>query len=146
VLKGAAWYVVAKGQHRTNAFRVNRILSLSTLDEHFDRPAGFDLAEYWVQWTRNLEKALYSGETVVRVGPRAVDRWFLLGPVFERALRETAGPPDADGWVRAVLPMESIEHAVHDFGRFGADLEVLEPLELRERMRAEAAAMLRLYG
>jgi predicted DNA-binding transcriptional regulator YafY len=146
VLKGAAWYVVAKGERRTNAFRVNRIVTLSTSDEHFDRPGGFDLAEYWAQWTRDLEKTLYSDESVVRLGPRALERWFLLGPVFERALRETAGPPDADGWVRAVVPMESIEHAVGEFGRFGADIEVLEPIELRERMRTEAEATMRLYG
>ena len=44
VLKGAAWYFVAKGRQRINAFRVNRIQSVSTLDEHFERPEGFDLA------------------------------------------------------------------------------------------------------
>ena len=56
------------------------------------------------------------------------------------------GEPDADGWVRAVVPIETIEHAVNEFGRFGANLEVLSPPELRDRMRASALAMLELYG
>lgn len=146
VLKGAAWYFVAKGRQRINAFRVNRILSVSTLDEHFERPEGFDLAAYWLDWAEKLEKTLYSGKAEVRLAPRAIELWFLTGPVGERALRQTAGEPDADGWVRAVVPIESIEHAANEFGRFGANLEVLSPPELRERMRLSALAMAELYG
>src|SRR2546429_3733373 len=33
VLKGVAWYVVARSGERINAFRVSRIRELSTLDE-----------------------------------------------------------------------------------------------------------------
>jgi predicted DNA-binding transcriptional regulator YafY len=97
-------------------------------------------------WAQRLEKTLYTGEAVVRLAPRAVGLWFLSGPVGERALRDTASEPDADGWVRAVVPNESIEHAVNEFGRFGAHLEVLAPLDLRERMLDSASAMLRLYS
>ena len=82
----------------------------------------------------------------MRLSPRAIELWFLTGPVGERALRQTASSPDADGWVRAVVPIETLEHAVNEFGRFGANLEVLSPPELRERMRASALAMLELYG
>ena len=30
------------------------------------------------------------------------------------AVAATAGPPDAEGWVRVVIPIESVEHAVAD--------------------------------
>ena len=70
----------------------------------------------------------------------------MLGPVAERALRDTAGPPDADGWVRIVMPIESLEHARVDLGRFGPDVEVLEPPELRDLMRRTAEETLRRYA
>jgi len=146
VLKGVAWYVVARGRSRVNAYRVSRILSAVVLDERFERPSDFDLSVYWQQWARRLERTLYRAEAVVRLSPRAVELWFLSGPVAGRALRETASEPDEQGWVRVTVPIESIEHAVVDLGRYGPSLEVLEPPELRERMRAAAVESLQLYG
>ncbi|WP_432979146.1 helix-turn-helix transcriptional regulator [Dactylosporangium sp. CA-233914] len=146
VLKGTAWYMVAVGRSRTNAFRISRIESLTPLDEHFTRPEDFDLRRYWLEFADRLQETLYAGgSATVRLGPRALRLWFLLGPVAERALRET-GRPDTDGWVRVVLPIESLEHARVDLGRFGADVEVLEPAELRSLMRATAEEMLRRYS
>ncbi|GAA3450439.1 helix-turn-helix transcriptional regulator [Dactylosporangium matsuzakiense] len=146
VLKGTAWYLVATGRTRTNAFRVARIAAVTVLDEHFERPADFDLRQYWGSFAERLEETLYSGgSATVRLSPRAVRLWFLLGPVAGRALRDSA-EPEAGGWVRVVLPIQSIEHARVDFGRFGADIEVLEPAELRAAMRATAEAMTRRYS
>lgn len=146
VLKGVAWYVVARGRTRINAYRVSRIVSAVVLGEEFERPSGFDLGGYWQEWSERLERTLYRASAVVRLSPRAVELWFLSGPVAERAFRETASEPDEQGWVRVTVPTESIEHAVHDLGRYGPELEVLEPAELRDRMRAAAVAMLRLYS
>jgi predicted DNA-binding transcriptional regulator YafY len=145
VLKGVAWYVVARSGERINAFRVSRVHELSTLDERFVRPVDFDLARYWVEWSKNLQDTLYPMQAVVRLSPIAAERFFLNGPVAERALRDTAGPPDEHGWVRVVVPTGSLEHAATDLGRFGAEIEVLEPPELRAKMRATAQALLRLY-
>ncbi|WP_238019802.1 YafY family protein [Dactylosporangium sp. AC04546] len=147
VLKGTAWYCVARGRERVNAYRVSRIDAVSVLDERFERPPDFDLQRYWLEWSERLQQTLYSGGfATVLVGPRAASMWWMLGPVAERALRETAGEPDAAGWVRVVLPIESFEHARIDLGRFGPDVEVLDPPELRALMRAQASDTLRRYG
>jgi predicted DNA-binding transcriptional regulator YafY len=147
VLKGTAWYVVAAGRSRTNAFRVSRIESIVLTGEHFPRPDDFDLRRYWLSFSEQLERTLYAGgSATVRLAPRAVRLWFLLGPVAGRALRETGGAPDAEGWVRVVMPIESIEHARADLGRFGSDVEVLEPPALRAAMRAAAEEMVRRYS
>jgi predicted DNA-binding transcriptional regulator YafY len=69
----------------------------------------------------------------------------VLGPEAVQAINETASPPDAEGWIRAVLPIESLRHAETDLLRFGADAEVLEPPELRERLRGVAVAMVERY-
>jgi predicted DNA-binding transcriptional regulator YafY len=146
VLKGTAWYVVAAGRSRTNAYRISRISTLALTDEHFTRPSGFELRRYWLEFSERLQETLYSGgAATVRLAPRAVSLWFLLGPVAGRALRESAVPLE-DGRVQVEVPIESLEHARVDFARFGADLEVVAPEELRALMRADAAALARLYS
>jgi predicted DNA-binding transcriptional regulator YafY len=52
-----------------------------------------------------------------------------------RTVNETAGAPDAAGWICCDIPMESIELAVRDMLRFGAEIEVLAPVKLREAMQ-----------
>jgi predicted DNA-binding transcriptional regulator YafY len=151
VLKAGVWYLVAgpvdgAGDGEPRTYRASRILAARTLDERFDRPEGFDLVGYWQAWTERLRGVLFRGEATVRLAPRAVELGFLLGPVVARAIRAAAATPDADGWVTAVIPIESVEHALHDLLRFGPDAEVLEPLELRDRIAEAAQGLVRLYG
>jgi predicted DNA-binding transcriptional regulator YafY len=151
VLKAGVWYLVAgpgdgAGDGEPRTYRASRILAARTLDERFDRPEGFDLVGYWQAWTERLRGVLFRGEATVRLAPRAVELGFLLGPVVARAIRAAAATPDADGWVTAVIPIESVEHALHDLLRFGPDAEVLEPLELRNRIAEAAHGLVRLYG
>jgi WYL domain-containing protein len=54
---------------------------------------------------------------------------------------ETTGITGADGCVRACVPMESPGHALADFLRLGADIEILEPAELREQAASTIRAM-----
>lgn len=137
MLSGGRWW---------RTYRVSHILELETLHERFERPEGFDLADYWQTWARRFETSVYRGEAVVRLSPRALERLpFLLGPVATRAARDIAGPPDQDGWTQVVLPIESIEHARVDLLRLGADAEVVAPEELRRRMTETADALARIY-
>lgn len=134
VLKAGVWYLAARapgGEVRT--YRVARILDVTLLDEHFDRPDGFDLAAYWRSWSEGYRERLYPDEAVVRLSPRAMALLgYVLGPAAARTARTTAGAPDADGWSRAVVPIESVHQARRELLGFGADCEVLEPRELRE--------------
>lgn len=152
VLKAGNWYLVARAVPRrtpserdrtdvgepVNAYRVSRILSLSVTGERFARPAGFDLAEYWRGWSERFERTLYPNVAVVRMSPLAREvAGAYLGAVGGRAVRETAGEPDADGWRRVELPVEAGRPGLGELLRFGPDLEVLEPEELRREV-AEA--------
>jgi predicted DNA-binding transcriptional regulator YafY len=69
----------------------------------------------------------------------------VLGAAAERAMGTRGGLPDPDGWTRLELPIESVENAVYDLMRLGADLEVLAPLELRDRIAEIARAMMDRY-
>ncbi len=145
VLKGTVWYVVASAGRAARTYRADRVLAAEPLVEQFDRPEGFDLAEYWADWSSHLQATLYRETATVRLSPRARELIFLSGPLVARAVAEDAGTPDADGWVEVTIPTESVEHALHDLLRYGPDVEVLEPPELRDRMVAAARGMLVRY-
>ncbi|MFJ8750322.1 WYL domain-containing protein [Streptomyces sp. NPDC102441] len=63
-----------------------------------------------------------------------------------QAVRSTATAADGDGWVEAVIPTESTEHACGELLRLGADVEVVGPTELRRAMAAVVGELARVYG
>jgi predicted DNA-binding transcriptional regulator YafY len=146
VLKSGIWYLVARVDGQDRAYRVSRILHLDLLDEAFARPEGFDLAAFWQAWIDRFVSVLYYGEATVRLSPRGLELLphYFDGPVVT-AVQASASPPGADGWVRAVLPIESLQHAERALLRLGPDVEVLAPPDLRDRMLASAEALVRLY-
>ncbi len=147
VVKGGAWYAVARADGTVRTYRVSRILELTTLPERFERPDDFDLAAYWREWAARFERSLYRTEVRVRLSPAGRARaGVILPPAVGRALREQEGEPGDDGWTTLTLPAESIEHAVVGLLQLGGEVEVLEPPEARERMTEMVAAMTRLYA
>ena len=70
-------------------------------------------------------------------------RWLrqVMSPGSAEEAIAAASEPDEDGWVETTIGMEHLEHAEHELLRFGADLEVLDPPELRERIATAATAM-----
>jgi predicted DNA-binding transcriptional regulator YafY len=148
VLKAGTWYLVAgaepDGAPRT--FRVGQILSLRDLDVPFDRPADFDLAAFWGSHVVEFRARLWRGEAVVRVSPLGRDHLaHLAGAAVNEAVDRTASRPDARGWVTATVPIESLGHAEREFLRLGAEVEIVEPIELRERLADAARALVALY-
>jgi predicted DNA-binding transcriptional regulator YafY len=149
VLKGGKWYLVAGGEPgwAPRTFRVGKILDLSDTGEPFTRPDGFDLAGFWGEHIVDFRAGLQQGEAVVRLSPLARERLpDKASTAVVDAVARTAGPPDPYGWVTAVVPIESMVHAESEFLKLGAEVEVLEPAELRERLVRTALALARLYG
>jgi predicted DNA-binding transcriptional regulator YafY len=157
VLKAGSWYLVARPSRpspdaagteraRDRTYRVSRILELETLDEEFERDPEFSLAGFWAAWSDEFEKDLYRIPAVVRLSPRARAAVpSLFGAGRERVVAETAGPPDDDGWVRAVLPLETLRYGALELLRLGPEAEVLGPPELRRDVAANARAVAAMY-
>ena len=55
------------------------------------------------------------------------------------------GELEPDGWVRAQLPIESMTHAETEFLKLGAEVEVLEPAALRDRLTSTVARLAAVY-
>jgi len=150
VLKGSIWYLVAgdsAGDGSIRTYRVSQILALSVENATFERPAGFDLAEHWQSSQADSDARRLRGQAAVRLAPDALSRLpELFEPAIVRAVRESAEPPGEDGWIRAVLPIESVAHAVPQLLRLGGEVEVLTPPELRRALAAAAALILAHYA
>ena len=153
VLKAGVWYLVAAAKARDGAdgrtprtYRVNQILDLTLLDERFERPSTFDLADYWAGYLSQFQARLHQGEAVLRFSPSALERLPELVGADVRAAVAATGRPDRSGWVRATVPIESLIHAEGQFLRFGAEVEVMRPAELRSRLAAAARGMADLYA
>ncbi|MEU4693763.1 WYL domain-containing protein [Actinoplanes sp. NPDC023714] len=146
VLKAGVWYFVAQVGESIRTYRVSTVLSLEVLDETFERPADFDLAAAWSSWATDFEQNLHRYEARVRLAPAALTRIpYLMTRAMNRAVSSSLGPPDPDGWTTLTLPIESVKHAHAELLKLGGDVEVLDPPELRELMRASARAMVALY-
>ena len=147
VLKAGTWYLVARSGDQVRTYRVSQIKAWALLDQHFVRQADFDLARYWAAYVTEFGERLYTGRATIRLSKdgRARIRE-LLDASAVMAIEGSGMPPDTDGWVTAVVPIESLRHAQVEFLKFGATLEVLRPPKLRSRLRANAMALASLYA
>lgn len=145
VLKAGSWYLIAAADGEPRTYRIGRILQCEVLDETFERPADFDLGQFWQTREQHLHASLYHGEARIRLSPHGMRMAFLLGAVVNRAVHENAEPPDPDGWVPTRIPTESTQHALHSLLQLGPDVQVLEPADLRTAVARAAHALVAVY-
>lgn len=137
VLKAGTWYIAARSGAREppRTYRLASIQALTPLERRFRRPARFDLAAWWRETTARFEASLYHGSARLRVSPRGLRLLQQMAPaVGDAAVRsrtEEGGPED---WCRVEVPIESIPHATSQLLRLGAEVEVIEPPELRHAL------------
>ena len=118
-----AWYVVATGDDDTmRFFRLDRVEEVSLLDETFERD---DSIPSRVQETGRAFMSETTQRMTVRYSPR-IARW-----VSERE----GEPLDPDGSLTLEHPVADESWAIRHVLQYGPDAELLEPRELRERVR-----------
>lgn len=134
VLKAGTWYVVARRDGEIRTYRASRIRSLVIRDERFDRPAGFELASYWLESSAAWERDVPRLEVDVRVDPAFVDDLADQIGAEAFASAETLEADDQDGWVRLRLRLTYPHDAPGRLLGLGSHLEVLAPPETRQRV------------
>lgn len=145
VLKAGIWYLVADTDGQVRTYRISRFSRVTPTDRTFERPAGFDLAEHWRAAITAYEESAPRMEVTVRIDPRAIG--LLADLVGERSVRaaERIGE-DADGWRRLRLTVDWPEEVPGRLVALGDRLEVLEPPEVRDGVRAIAERVLSRYA
>jgi predicted DNA-binding transcriptional regulator YafY len=131
VLKGGAWYLIAHRSAGMRVYRVSRVVSVRPLEQQLVRPDGFELAAFWDAWSREFEASLPRVEVTVRVS--------------DEVRRFLPGEPRVEEDGRVVVRFESLAAAYRELLRFGPDVEVLDPPELRDRVARTAREVAALY-
>jgi len=147
VNKAGVWYLVAmSASGRVTVFRAGRITSARILDQPVHRPPGFDLAGFWQQWSQEFQASRPQLPVRLRASPQALA---VFGEVFGDAVADAisaALPPDEHGWQELTLSFEHELAAAHRLAGFGAQVQVLSPSAVRERLVATAQGILGRYG
>lgn len=146
VLKAGTWYVVARCDGEMRTYRVDQIVAATPCDYGFTPQPAFELAGYWHTYLAEFHRQLYTGHAVIRLSDEGVRRMRHLLSAAAVTTIQTAGTADADGWVRARVPIESADQALADFLRLGSDIEILEPVELREQAARTIRTMAAIYN
>jgi predicted DNA-binding transcriptional regulator YafY len=132
VLKGGAWYLIARRSVGMRVYRVSRVAAARALEQTFERPDGFELAAFWERWSRDFEQGLPRVEVTVRVS--------------DQVRRLLPGEPRVEPDGTTIVSFLHQGDAYRELLRFGADVEVLEPGDLRQRVAGTARQVVALYG
>ena len=133
VAKGSTWYLVAQTARGLRTFRVSRIEAAKVLDKACQRPAHFDLGDYWRESTERLRESWQKVEVTLRLDEKTaanMKRWMKMEEIETR-----------DGFLTARMHFDHPEEAAFVVLGMGRGAEVLQPEDLRERLAAEVRAM-----
>ncbi|QCP52851.1 WYL domain-containing protein [Trinickia violacea] len=142
VLKAGDWYLFARAARRGRAseedriYKVANIAQLKVLDDTFERPAGFELRDAWLVAVERFERGLLTGTARLRVTEEGLTRLHRMGAA---AVEQAHIGALVDGWREVALPIEPVDFAAEQLLRLAGHVEVLEPVELRERLRQVGA-------
>jgi predicted DNA-binding transcriptional regulator YafY len=147
VSKGGTWYLLAGAEAGLRTFRLSRVRAAVATGEAVHRPDDFDLAEAWDAVQSELPSRL-AGEGVTvefRVEPNTVR---LVAAVLARwaPLMERPGDGGPAAWLHRAAIFPSPEIAAAELVRFGRQIEVTSPPEVRAAMARLGADLVAVYG
>ena len=137
--RGNHWYLIATRGDERRTYRVSRIRTVEILAQPSAPPTDFDLAAYWEASTNRFREHLPRYDATFLVSPH------ILPWVCYRSWRVTEQVADGERF-RVSLRFDSAGEAQQFALSFGADLEVLAPSELRERVIEAANATVAAYA
>ena len=139
--KGTTWYLIADTDAGLRTFRVDRMTSVEPTGEAVVRPEGFDLEGAWRLISDEVEqrRTPYHARGLATPDTVATCRWVLGN-------RVRIGPTGADGRVEVELRGHHLHSLAAEIAGLGAGLEILEPVELRERLAQIASELGALYA
>jgi predicted DNA-binding transcriptional regulator YafY len=139
VARGNAWYLVADRDEQRRTYRLSRLTGAAVLDEPARRPADFDLATHWERAAQEFRAGLPKYCATFLATAAAMPH------VRYRGWRVQAEEPAGER-VRVTLRFDADFEAVQFALGLGPDVEVVEPAELRERVRAAAETIVAVYA
>lgn len=134
------WYLLGDSDLGLRIYSLDRFVDMEELEEHFEIPKGFDAEEYF----QNYFGVIIGEEpedVKIRVVPDQV-KYFRTLPLHG-SQRETVQEDGSSVFSYHIAPTFDF---VQEILSHGADVEVLEPIELRESIADNVAGMASRYG
>ncbi|MFD0711377.1 helix-turn-helix transcriptional regulator [Paenibacillus sp. GCM10027626] len=130
----SAWTLLAWCELRKEIrhFRLSRMTELTVLEESFEAPAEFNLADYKPADDRHLTVRIV-------VPPDIADKVLESNNYYMEAVEKQ------DDGLHVILRVRRTEEVLHWVLSWGAGVVVLEPESFREQIRNEAEKMLKRY-
>lgn len=138
VAKAGVWYLVARAEAGMRTFRAERIIDAELCDESFARPGDFDLEAYWNAWTTDVARDQARFSVVARCPESMLER---VGRYWDTHVIAEGG-----GSLTVRITFSDREMAVPQLVGWGAQLEILEPRELKDELLQTARGLLSRYG
>ncbi len=134
------WYLLGDSDLGLRIYSLDRFVDMEELEEHFEIPKGFDAEEYFGNYFGVIigEKP---EDVKIRVVPDQV-KYFRTLPLHG-SQRETVQEDGSSVFSYHIAPTFDF---VQEILSHGADVEVLEPAELRESIADSVAGMASRYG
>jgi predicted DNA-binding transcriptional regulator YafY len=143
VAKGSRWYfVAAKENDEIRSYRASRIQTVEVLEETFQRPKTFDLAQYWTDSTNQFIKNLPTYNVQVAVHPSALPR-VTFTDRFVQVVEY--GNTDQAGWILVKLSFNTEEEAKAYILGYANQMRVIKPKKLSDQIYAMAKATVAFY-
>ena len=142
VAKGSVWYLVGAVEGNVRTYRVSRISCAKVLDLVAPIPVDFNLAEYWEQSSSTFKSNAPKYLATFWVSPAVVLRLTFAGR-FARVME--TDETDVRGWKKVHVGFDVEEMACEYAVSFGPNMEVIEPVTLREKVIAMTKATLDFY-
>lgn len=136
------WYLTAESKNGIRTYVIDQILHLDLEEEYFERKTDFDLKAYYESsW------GIYRCSAPTKVKVRFYRKYATLQRVREELKdREHCSIEEDEDGLILTEDVDGIEEIAVWLRGFGSSAEVLEPPELRDKMRGEWARMLELYS
>ena len=134
------WYMLGDSDLGLRIYSLDRFVDMEELEERFELPKGFDAEEYF----RNYFGVIIGEapeDVRIRVVPDQV-KYFRTLPLHG-SQKETVQEDGSSVFSYRIAPTFDF---VQEILSHGADVEVLEPAELRERISEDVAGMASCYG
>ena len=145
VLKAGTWYLVAAAAGKPRMYRVSNIKKLDVLETPARRPHRFDLARYWKTAAADFETRLLKERATIKLSPVGRRLLWDISPAAAEAIETAHRPCKPEGWVKAEIPIESIDWATRQLMFLGAEVEVVEPRTLLTAVATEAKKIVTRY-
>jgi predicted DNA-binding transcriptional regulator YafY len=144
VTKAGIWYLVCAREGKIRVYRVSKVLEAKALDELFDRPEDFNLAEYWEGKCSEAEENRSRYMVKARVSVELIPH---LRSYFSHVVDDLSKPAGSQaGCITANLQFETFESARNRILGYGRAVEVLEPEALRLSIIDFASQVVDLYS